>query len=282
MALVKLENFYPNYREDYSDTDNIDIKNFDVYTLDQNKVGNVEGILVDELTGRFRYFIVDTGFWIFGKKVLMPVGLGVVDYDQKRVYAQGLTKDQIENLPNYENLEKVDFDYEEQLRGTYRPMATTGGVTETETQAYNRDSYNYDQEPALYNLNESNNQNLKLYEERLVANKQRQKTGEVTIGKHVETQTDRVAVPLEKERVVIERTSPSNPQPTSVGDANFREGEVARMDIYEEQADIHKEAVVREEVNVKKVVDRDTATAEETLRREELDVDAQGRRVEER
>lgn len=97
-------------------------------------------------------------------------------------------------------------------------------------------------------------QTLKLYEERLIANKQRRKTGEVTVGKHVETDTARVAVPVEKERVVIERTNPTNATPTSPDQA-FREGEAARMEIYEETPDIRKEAVVREEVRVKKVVE---------------------------
>ena len=44
------------------------------------------------------------------------------------------------------------------------------------------------------------------------------------------------------------------------------------MDVYEENADIRKEAVVREEVKVKKVVEEDTVEAQENLRREELDV----------
>lgn len=47
--------------------------------------------------------------------------------------------------------------------------------------------------------------NIKLYEERLVADKKRAKTGEVAIGKRVETETANVSVPIEKERVVIER-----------------------------------------------------------------------------
>ena len=51
------------------------------------------------------------------------------------------------------------------------------------------------------------------------------------------------------------------------------------MEVYEETPDIHKEAFVREEVRVTKVVDQDTVTAEEQLRREELDVDTQGRPV---
>jgi len=45
------------------------------------------------------------------------------------------------------------------------------------------------------------------------------------------------------------------------------EGEVAHVEIYEEKLKF-KEAFVREEVRVKKVVEQDTA--QETLRREEL------------
>ncbi|MBF2014067.1 MAG: DUF2382 domain-containing protein [Rivularia sp. T60_A2020_040] len=122
----------------------------------------------------------------------------------------------------------------------------------------------------------ANNDNVKLYEERLVADKQRQKTGEVSVGKHVETETARVAVPVEKERVVIERTTPTNERVVSPGAADFSGGEVARMDIYEESADIDKEAFVREEVRVRKEVEHDTVEAQETIRREELDIDVDG------
>ena len=64
-----------------------------------------------------------------------------------------------------------------------------------------------------------------------------------------------------------------------MGEASFTEGEVARMDVYEELPEFHKEAFVREEVRVSKVVDHETATAQETIRREELDVDTLGRPV---
>lgn len=293
MALVKLGDFYPDYREEHSDLD--DIKSFDVYAQGDDKVGSVYDILVDEQTGKFRYFIVDTGFWVFGKKVLLPVGLGKIDYSARRISINDLNKEQVESLPNYDNLDKVDFDYEEQVRGAYRPIAATSAGTATAGTAdataaisdltqptYDRNTYNYDREPSLYNLNDSNDskeQNLKLYEERLIADKQRRKTTEVAIGKHVETETARVAVPVEKERVVIERTTPTNTTAVDLGEANFREGEVARVELYEETPNIRKEAVVREEVRVKKVVENETAEATETIRREELDVDAQGRPI---
>lgn len=132
-------------------------------------------------------------------------------------------------------------------------------------------------------LNGHEPQNLKLYEERLVANKTRQKTGDVAVGKHVETETQKVSVPIEKERVVIERTTPTNAgTAVAPGDADFRDGEVARLDVYQETPDIHKEAFVREEVKIKKVVEQETIEVQETLRREELDIDTEYRTVEDR
>ena len=125
--------------------------------------------------------------------------------------------------------------------------------------------------------------NIKLYEERLVADKKRAKTGEVAIGKHVETETAKVSVPIEKERVVIERTNPAESgRVVSSSEANFGKSEVAHVEIYEEKADIRKEAFVREEVNIRKEVDKSTVEATETLRREELDVDAQGLTVDDK
>jgi uncharacterized protein (TIGR02271 family) len=129
-------------------------------------------------------------------------------------------------------------------------------------------------------MSDRNQETLKLYEERLVANKTRQKAGEVSIGKQVETETQRVSVPVEKERVVIERVTPENAgKPVSPGEAAFREGEVAHMDFYEEKPDIRKEAVLREEVRIRKEVEQDMVSSEEQVRREELDIDSEGRPI---
>ncbi|MDV2994621.1 MAG: hypothetical protein N4J56_004275 [Chroococcidiopsis sp. SAG 2025] len=124
----------------------------------------------------------------------------------------------------------MDYDYEEQVRGVYRDRVDTATPLETSAAAYNRKTYNYEQEPELYDMGDRHQDTLKLYEERLVANKTRRKAGEVSIGKHVEAETQRVSVPVEKERVVIERTTPDNAgKPVAPGDAAFREGEVAHM-----------------------------------------------------
>ena len=122
----------------------------------------------------------------------------------------------------------------------------------------------------------NDNEKIRLYEERLMVNKQRAKAGEVAIGKRVETETAQVAVPVERERVVIERSDVAAGTVVTPGEANFGTGEVARVDVYEETADVQKQAFVREEVSVRKEVETDTVQASETIRREELDVDADG------
>jgi uncharacterized protein (TIGR02271 family) len=307
----------------------------DVYTENDEKVGSIHNVLVDE-EGKFRYLVVDTGFWIFGKKVLLPVGRFRSDPRAQRIYTVGLTKQQAENLPEYHDDMVVDYDYEERVRGVYRspslenrlensvpvessaPLEASVPVERTYTAGSTlyeqnrpapveasvpvygaaiagtsvpapvppvaasspRPTYDYRQEPALYNMNAQDHQTIQLYEERLVANKHRRKAGEVAIGKHVETETARVAVPVERERVVIERINPGSVgQPVTPGSADFREGEVARMEVYEETADVHKQAFVREQVNVRKEVERETVTAEDQIRREELDIDSQGRPI---
>jgi uncharacterized protein (TIGR02271 family) len=278
MALQRIDEFYPNYREEIFAGD--DIKGFDVYAGDSDeKVGSIYDALVDE-TGRFRYLVIDTGIWIFGKKVLLPIGSARFDYGARRVYATGLrSKEQAEQLPAYNELEPLDYDREEQVRGIYRDRTDTAMTASnlSTPASYDRSNYNYEMDRPLYETNEQNHQTLKLYEERLIANKNRAKTGEVAVGKRVETEIGRASVPIEKERVVIERVTPVEAgQVVSVGDADFQSGEVARMEVYEETADIHKEAYVREEVNVRKEVVRSTVEGEETLRREELDINTDG------
>ena len=265
MPLHKLEHFDPNYRETFGGDD---VRALDLYTEGGDRVGSVADVLVDD-DGHFRYLVIDTSVDFFGKKILLPIGLSRINYAARRVYVDGLSKQQVEGLVEYKENMVVDNDYEENVRSVFR--SPNSGVT------YDRNTYNYQTEPNLYGLNDQDHQTFRLYEERLIANKSRIKTGEVTVGKHIETDTASVTVPIQKERVVIERVVPT--EVGKVVDPNelqFQEGEVARIEVYEETPEIRKEAFVREEVRIKKVVERDTVEAQDTIRREELDVDTEG------
>lgn len=263
MPLYKLEDFDPNYRETFGGDD---IKSLHLYTEGGMEVGEVADVLVDK-HGKFRYLVIDTHLDSVGKKILLPIGLSRINYQAGRVFVDGLSKQQVEHLPEYKKYLEIDHAFEEKVRQVYRRPE--------ERKTYNREDYQYEQEPRLYGLNEEYHQNFRLYEEHLIANKHRVKTGEVVVGKHIETETQSVTVPIEKERVVINRVKPTNTSSiANSNEAKFQEGEVAHIDVYQETPDIHKETFVREEVRVTKVVERDVVEAQDIIRREELDVDA--------
>ncbi|HEY9639996.1 MAG TPA: PRC-barrel domain-containing protein [Coleofasciculaceae cyanobacterium] len=123
MALQKLKDFDPNYRDQFN---HHDIKELDLYSGDQ-KIGSVEDALVDE-NGQFRYLVIHTGMWILGKKVLLPIGRARIDYPAHRVNADTLTKEQVEALPELTDDMTVDYDHEERVRGVYRSSSAADGV----------------------------------------------------------------------------------------------------------------------------------------------------------
>jgi hypothetical protein len=68
--------------------------------------------------------VVDTGPWIFGRKVLLPAGtVRQVDHDERKVYVDR-TKEQIKNSPEYDPDTFGKPDYREHVgryyEGTYR------------------------------------------------------------------------------------------------------------------------------------------------------------------
>jgi len=112
-------------------------------------------MLVDETDGRFRYFIIDTGFW-FSVESIAPGWFGSHDYDDKHVYAERLTKEQVQDLPEFsEDLSTMI------MKSSQRSLSSVSGNINS-SPLYNADPYDYDQEPYFYN-----DQNLRLYEERL-------------------------------------------------------------------------------------------------------------------
>lgn len=281
MTLYRMQDYYPNYRDTLGNSGIANIDDYSVYTQGEDRIGSVKELLVDN-SGRFRYIAVDTGPWIFGKKVLMPIGLAHFDYDNNRIYVDGLSKEQVENLPSYHSVDNIDESYEREVRNQYRPVGERRSNRQFMQQNYQAETpeptrtADYDREPALFGLSEQDNhQNLRLYEERLVTERKRVKAGEVSVGKHVETTTAEASAPVEKERVVVERHDASG-RPATGANPQFKEGEVARMDVYEDDVNIDKKAFVREEVSVHKETDRDQVKAKEQVRREELDVDTKG------
>jgi len=134
-----------------------------------------------------------------------------------------------------------------------------------------------------YETGTEGQQNLKLREEQLRAQKQPVETGEVRLRKDVVTEQKSVDVPVSREEVYVERR-PGSGQPT---DQPIGEGETYRVPVREEQVTVEKQPFVREEVALGKRPVQETRQVSDTVRREEAhveragDVNVQGSDVEE-
>ncbi|MEM8502092.1 MAG: YsnF/AvaK domain-containing protein [Cyanobacteria bacterium P01_D01_bin.1] len=130
---------------------------------------------------------------------------------------------------------------------------------------------------AAVDIEENNSRPIQLYEERLVTQTQRVKTGEVKISKRVVTDSASADIPVTKEKIVIEIESIYTGETRiDIGEARAAEDGSVHMDIYEEQALSCRRIIPYQNVSVRKEVVADTVTAQEVLRREEVEIAAQG------
>jgi hypothetical protein len=91
-----------------------DLTGYSVEAIDGG-IGKIDKASYDVGAG---YLVVDTGPWIFGKKVMLPAGvINRVDTNEEQVFVNR-TKDQIKNAPEFDEDRDRDDTYRGQL-GTY-------------------------------------------------------------------------------------------------------------------------------------------------------------------
>ena len=128
---------------------------------------------------------------------------------------------------------------------------------------------------SAYNRNENydDNRTIELSEEKLDVNTNEVQTGEVNVSKNVVEERESVDVPVEHEEVVIERHAVDGERESSHHD--FKNEEFS-IPVSEEQINVDKKSVVTEEVSIGKERVTEDKHVEETVRREELDIENTG------
>jgi len=102
------------YHTDVATVDR-DLVGYDVEATDGH-IGKIDG--ASNEVGR-AHMVVDTGFWIFGKKRLIPAGIvQSIDADDEKVYIS-MTKDQVKSAPDYDEQQR---DYENDYDPYYEPF----------------------------------------------------------------------------------------------------------------------------------------------------------------
>ena len=116
----------------------------DLWTYDQAVLGvgvdkaNFVGYEVEALDGSIgkvdeasydagsAYIVIDTGPWIFGKKVMLPAGtIQRVDHEDEKILVSQ-TKDQIKNAPEFEEGIAYDSSYRGRLSSYYEERGGGG------------------------------------------------------------------------------------------------------------------------------------------------------------
>jgi hypothetical protein len=105
----------------------------DLWTLRDTTIGttNLTGFSVEAIDGSIgkideatnevggSYIVVDTGPWIFGKKVLLPAGvIDRIDTEDEKVYVSR-TKDQIKDAPEFDEERYTDQAYRDEIGSYY-------------------------------------------------------------------------------------------------------------------------------------------------------------------
>lgn len=95
-----------------------DVVGFDVEATDGG-IGKIDEATYDVGSS---YIVVDTGPWIFGKKVMLPAGIVErIDHDDRTAFVS-VTKDQITNAPEFDETTYRDEQYRGELGTYYEPF----------------------------------------------------------------------------------------------------------------------------------------------------------------
>ena len=100
-----------------------DLSGFEVEARD-GSIGKIDEATNDAGAG---FIVVDTGPWIFGKKVMLPAGvIQDVDLDARQVYVDR-TKDEIKDAPEFDKDRYKDESYRSDVGAYYGDPTGTFG-----------------------------------------------------------------------------------------------------------------------------------------------------------
>jgi uncharacterized protein (TIGR02271 family) len=236
----------------------------DVYGSDGEKIGSVAAVAQD-------HFVIEKGF-IFTTDLYVPTSaIAGVDDDGVRL---AMTKDQIENQEWSEAPMAEDTGYgaEGYASGETAGYADTAEVATDDAYATQDVSTGAvggtDYDAGYGTASTTDTDRIQRTEERLVVDKDVEQAGSVRVGKNVVEARQAVDVPVTREEVVLERHAVDAP----ASDATFSDQEI-EVPVYEERVTAAKEARVVEELEVGKRSTTGTEHVEDTVRREEFDID---------
>lgn len=237
-----------------------DLYSAEVVTQDDENLGGVGQVYLDDQTGEPTWVSVKTG-WFGTNESLVP--LQGADYADGRIRVAH-TKDVIKGAPNVDADQHLSEQEQDEL---FRYYAGTG----VDVSRYDRrDGDVVDRDRDLTDRDRADAGSMTLHEERVNVGTERVQTGRVRLRKHVVTEQETVTVPVQREEYEIVR------EPIADGDRNdgARLGDdEAEIVLHEERPVIEKDVVATERVGLQKETVTDEQQVVTDVSHEEVDVD---------
>ncbi|HUS20046.1 MAG TPA: PRC-barrel domain-containing protein [Terriglobales bacterium] len=108
---------YGNLKDYRFDNEADDIRGADVYGVNGEKLGEIDDVIFDSLSGELKYVVIDTGGWLTSQRFIVPALQLTIREEGDEDYHINLTREQIERFPEYkeETLSSDDqwTDYEQ-------------------------------------------------------------------------------------------------------------------------------------------------------------------------
>jgi uncharacterized protein YrrD len=98
-----------------------EVTGYDINALDGD-IGKVEDFIIDDVTWKIHYLVVETGNWFSGKKVIIsPHWIKDVQWQEQKVTINHLL-DEVKNSPEYDSSQPIDDSYQHILNDYYKKI----------------------------------------------------------------------------------------------------------------------------------------------------------------
>jgi uncharacterized protein (TIGR02271 family) len=230
------------------------------YTMDGEKLGTIERIDEDDI-------LIERG-WFFRKDFMIPYD-DIEDIREDHV----IVRQRREDFEKQRTRESWDTG-ESDLTGRASEMGERAGarveeagerLSETGERLGERAK-----EAVGYRGRMEEEARIPVREEELEAQK-RVKESDVALHKEVHTETQHLEVPVQKEDVIVERVPVDEYQTAEMGGKAFQEEDI-RIPVTEEEIEVTKRPVVKEEVRVQKEARTETQPISGEVRKEDVKV----------
>jgi len=241
----------------------------DVYDETGQKIGSASEVYLDDETGQPEWVTVRTG--LFGtKESFVPIRDADLTDDGVRV---GVSKDRVKDAPKIDTDGHLSPQEEQEL---YRYYGLGGGTADA-GYATDGPSYATDTDaPGTVGHDTSGpttDDAMTRSEERLDVGTRSEEVGRARLRKYVVTENVTETVPVAHEEVRLEREPITDANVDSALDGPAISEEEHEVTLHAERAVVDKEAVPVERVRLGKETVTEQARVDETVRKEQIDVD---------